>query len=72
MWRPPYFKHIRVMLELGNTSEFISKGLITLKPKSGDHSRLGNWRPITLFGSMYKFFNQSRFSKTLALSPRNY
>jgi len=32
----------------------INKGLITLIPKSGDHSKLGNWRPITLLGSIYK------------------
>jgi hypothetical protein len=42
------------MLNTGATSELISKGLITLIPKSGDHARLGNWRPITLLGSLYK------------------
>jgi hypothetical protein len=28
--------------------------MITLIPKSGDHSKLGNWRLITLLGSIYK------------------
>jgi hypothetical protein len=28
--------------------------MITFIPKSGDHSKLGNWRPITLLGSTYK------------------
>ncbi len=32
----------------------INKGMITFIPKSGDHSKLGNWRPITLLGSTYK------------------
>jgi hypothetical protein len=42
------------MLAWGLTSEYINKGMITLIPKSGDHSKLGNWRPITLSGSIYK------------------
>jgi hypothetical protein len=42
------------MLRQGETSEGINKGLITLIPKSGDHANLGNWRPITLLGSLYK------------------
>jgi hypothetical protein len=32
-----------------------------LIPKSGDHTRLGNWRSITLLGSLYKIL-----TKTLA------
>jgi hypothetical protein len=35
--------------------------MITLIPKSGDHSKLRNWHPITLLGSIYKIF-----AKTLA------
>jgi mannosylglycoprotein endo-beta-mannosidase len=42
------------MLRSGETSEMFNKGLITLIPKSGDHAKLGNWRPITLLGSLYK------------------
>jgi hypothetical protein len=42
------------MLDLGNTLEFINKGLVVLIPKLGDESILGNWRPITLLGNIYK------------------
>jgi hypothetical protein len=35
--------------------------MITMIPKSGDHSKLGNWRPITLLGIIYKIL-----AKTLA------
>jgi len=44
------------MLSLGLISDFINKGMITLILKSGDHSKLGNWRPITLLVSIYKIF----------------
>jgi hypothetical protein len=30
------------------------EGLITLIPKYGDHSKLGNWRLITFLGNIYK------------------
>jgi len=36
------------------TSAYINKGLITLIPKTGDRTKLSNWRPITLLGSIYK------------------
>jgi len=49
------------MLSAGSTSAYINKGLITLIPKAGDRARLGNWRPITLLGSIYKIL-----AKTLA------
>jgi hypothetical protein len=49
------------MLRNGETSELINKGLITLIPKSGDHAKFRNWRPITLLGSLYKIL-----AKTLA------
>jgi hypothetical protein len=42
------------MLNSGEFSAFINRGLITLIPKIGDHSKLGNWRPITLLGCIYK------------------
>jgi hypothetical protein len=51
----------KAMLTRGLTSEYINKGMITLIPKSGDHSKLGNWCPITLLGSIYKIL-----AKTLA------
>jgi hypothetical protein len=42
----------KAMLAWGLTSEYINKGMITLIPKSGDHSKLGNWCPIILLGSI--------------------
>jgi hypothetical protein len=51
---PTLFQAFSAMLRNGETSELINKGLITLIPKFGDHAKLGNWRPITLLGSMYK------------------
>jgi hypothetical protein len=51
---PTLFKAFTAMFKLGETSATINKGLITLIPKSEDHARLGNWRPITLLGSLYK------------------
>jgi hypothetical protein len=32
----------KAMLARGLTSEYINKGMITLIPKSGDHSKMGN------------------------------
>ncbi len=58
---PTLFQAFQAMLRNGETSEGINKGLITLIPKSGDHANLGNWRPITLLGSLYKIL-----AKTLA------
>jgi hypothetical protein len=58
---PTFLLAFQAMLSLGLTSDFINKGMITLISKSEDHSKLGNWRPITLLGSIYKFF-----AKTLA------
>ncbi len=49
------------MLSAGSTSAHVKKGMITLIPKSGDQSRLNNWRPITLLGNIYKIL-----AKTLA------
>jgi len=51
---PTLLQAFRIMLSTGVTSELINKGFITLIPKFGDHARLGNWRPITLLGSLYK------------------
>jgi hypothetical protein len=51
----------KAMLARGLTLKYINKGMITLIPKSGDHSKMGNWHPITLLGSIYKIL-----AKTLA------
>jgi hypothetical protein len=58
---PTLLQAFSAMLRNGETSEWINKGLITLIPKSGDHAKIGNWRPITLLGSLYKFL-----AKTMA------
>jgi len=59
---PTLFQTFSTILRNGETSELINKGLIILIPKSGDHARIGNWRPITLLGSLYKIL-----AKTLAM-----
>ncbi len=58
---PTLLLAFKAMLARGLTSEYIKKGMITLIPKLGDHSKLGNWCPITLLGSIYKIL-----AKTLA------
>ncbi len=58
---PTLLLTFKAMLARGLTSEYINKGMITLIPKLGDHSKLGNWRPITLLESIYKIL-----AKTLA------
>jgi hypothetical protein len=58
---PTLLVAFKAMLAWGLTLKYINKGMITLIPKSGDHSKLGNWRPITLLGSIYKIL-----AKTLA------
>jgi len=47
---PTLLKAFTTMLNLGKTSTHINKGLITVIPKFGDHSKFKNWRPITLLG----------------------
>jgi len=49
------------MLASGEASNYINRGLITLIPKTGDCSKLRNWKLITLLGSVYKIL-----AKTLA------
>jgi len=51
---PTLLLAFRAILSWGPTLKFINKGMITLIPKFGDHSKLGNWQPITLLGSIYK------------------
>ncbi len=58
---PTLLQAFSAMLKMGETSKWTNKGLITLIPKSRDHSKIGNWRLITLLGSLYKIL-----AKTLA------
>jgi hypothetical protein len=58
-----------VMLKAGETLPFINKGQITFIPKSGDQARLGNWRPITLLGSLYKILAKLLASKVQTVLP---
>jgi len=58
---PTLLKAYTAMLASGEASNYINRGLITLIPKTGDRSKLRNWRPITLLGSVYKIL-----AKTLA------
>jgi hypothetical protein len=53
---PTILLAFKAMLARGLTLENINKGMITMIPKLGDHSKLGNWRPITLLGNIYKIF----------------
>jgi hypothetical protein len=66
---PTLLKAFTVMLDTGGASAFINKGLITLIPKSGDHSKLGNWRPITLLGSAYKILAKALARRIQAFLP---
>jgi len=57
------------MLNVGETSAHINKGLITLIPKFGDHARLNNWRSITLLGSTYKILVKTLAGRVQAALP---
>jgi len=50
---PTLFQAFTAMLKSGATSASINKGRITFIPKTEDRTRLSNWRPITLLGSIY-------------------
>jgi len=58
---PTLLQAFSTMLKNGETSEVINKRLIILIPKTKDQARIGNWRPITLLGNLYKIL-----AKTLA------
>ncbi len=58
---PTLLKAYTAMLASKEASNYINKGLITLIPKMGNRSKLRNWRPIILLGSVYKIL-----AKTLA------
>jgi hypothetical protein len=62
-------KAFTAMLDTGEASASINKGLITLIPKSGDHSKLNNWKPITLLGSVYKILAKALAGRIQAFLP---
>jgi len=66
---PMLLKAFAAMLDTGEASASINKGLITLIPKFGDHSKLGNWRPITLLGSVYKILAKALAGRIQAFLP---
>jgi hypothetical protein len=67
---PTLFKAHTAMLASGEASNYINRGLITLIPKTGDRSKLKNWRPITLMGSVYKFLAKTLAGRLQAFLPR--
>jgi hypothetical protein len=66
---PTLFKVYTAMLDKGEASAFINRGLITLIPKAGDCSKLRNWRPITLLGSAYKILAKAFAERLQAFLP---
>jgi hypothetical protein len=66
---PDLHQAFTAMLDEGETSVFINKGLITLIPKNGDHARLNNWRPITLLESIYKILAKLLARRLQAILP---
>jgi hypothetical protein len=57
------------MLNSGEASAFINRGLITLIPKTRDRSKLGNWRPITLLGCIYKILAKALAGRLQSFLP---
>lgn len=51
---PALFKAFKRILEAGEIPPDLNNKEIVFIPKNGDHSRISNWCPIMLFGSMYK------------------
>lgn len=66
---PTLLKAYTAMLNSGEASAFINRGLITLIPKTGDCSKLGNWRPITLLGNIYKILAKALAGRLQAFLP---
>ncbi len=66
---PMLLKAFTAMLDTGEASASINKGLITLIPKYGDHSKLDNWRPITLLGNVYKILAKALVGRIQAFLP---
>ncbi len=52
------------MLNSGEALAFI-----TLIPKTGDRSKLGNWRPITVLGCIYKILAKALAGRLQTFLP---
>jgi mannosylglycoprotein endo-beta-mannosidase len=66
---PTLLKAYTAILASGKASKYINRGLITLIPKTGDRSKLRNWRPITLLGSVYKILAKTLAGRLQAFLP---
>ncbi len=66
---PTLLKAYTAMLASGEAATFINRGLITLIPKIRDRSKLRNWRPITLLGSVYKILAKALAGRLQAFLP---
>jgi hypothetical protein len=66
---PTLLKAYTATLASGETSNYINMGLITLIPKTGDRSKLRNWRPITLLGNVYKILAKTFAKRLQAFLP---
>jgi hypothetical protein len=62
-------KAFTAMLNAGETSTYINKGLIKLIPKSSNHARLSNWRPITLLSKIYKILAKTLTGRVQVALP---
>ncbi len=62
-------KAYTTMLTSGEASAYINRRLITLIPKTGDRSKLRNWRPITLLGCVYKILAKVLTGRLQAFLP---
>jgi hypothetical protein len=66
---PTLLLAFKAMFNTGETSTRINQGIITLIPKSRDHASLGNWRSITLLGSVYKILTKTLARRLQGLLP---
>ncbi len=66
---PTLLKAYTAMLASGEALNYINMGLITVVPKTGDCSKLRNWRPITLLGSVYKILAKTLAGRLQAFLP---
>jgi len=66
---PMLLKAYTTMLASGEASNYINRGFITLIPKTGDRSKLRNWRSITLLGNVYKILAKTLTGRLQAFLP---